>query len=168
MTVSFPDLPMAVFSPCRQYRYFLKRSWDPLFHSEQFVAFLCLNPSTADESTNDNTVVRCIGFAKAWGYSALAIINIFAFRATRPANMLAHHDPVGDENDGWIKMVAESADMVIAAWGNNGAHLERSAEIKEMFHGLGVGLHCLSVTLAGHPEHPLYLRSDLIPMPYRG
>jgi len=165
---SFPDMPMAEFSPCRRYRYFLKRSWDSLFPSGRLAAFLLLNPSTANEVSNDNTVTRCIGFAKAWGYSGLFIINLFAFRATNPAAMLSAKDPVGPENDVWIERAGGLADIVVAAWGNNGSHLGRSTVVQKKFQEMGIGLQCLSVTGAGQPEHPLYLKSNLSPQPFPG
>ena len=66
----------AEFSPCRRYRLTLRRRWD----SAPQVLFGLLNPSTADESRDDPTVRRCIGLARSWGYGALAIGNLFAFR----------------------------------------------------------------------------------------
>ena len=61
-------LSSAEFSACRQYRYSLSRIWDPLFPA---IAFVALNPSTADENVDDATVRRCIGFAKTWKYGGL-------------------------------------------------------------------------------------------------
>ncbi|MES2137565.1 MAG: DUF1643 domain-containing protein [Pseudomonadota bacterium] len=57
------------------------------------VAFVMLNPSTADAVQDDPTIRRCIGFAKAWGKGGIVVINLFAFRATNPKDMLAAADP---------------------------------------------------------------------------
>ena len=135
--------------------------WREWIGGDGYAMFVGLNPSTADETMDDPTVRRCINFAKAWGYGALCMTNIFAFRATDPADMKAAIDPVGPDNDKTLLEMARSAGVVIAAWGVHGAYLERSAKVHHM---LGP-LHCLALTKEGHPGHPLYLPKDLMPRP---
>lgn len=130
--------------------------------------FVGLNPSTADEVDDDNTVRRCIGYARAWGYNSLIMTNIFAFRATYPKDMKAAHDPVGPENDKWLISCSNEAALVVAAWGNNGAYLGRSRQVVEMMAEAGVQLMCLRITKAGEPEHPLYLPGKLRPIALHG
>ena len=79
--------------------------------------FVGLNPSTADETNDDPTIRRCISFAQAWGYEGLCMTNLFAFRATEPSDMMKSPDPVGPENDQALINLAESAGVVVAAWG---------------------------------------------------
>jgi len=111
----------AEFSPCRSYRYSLWRSWSGLLPSDKgYAMFVGLNPSTADEANDDPTIRRCIGFAQAWGYDALFMANIFAFRATEPEVMKAADAPVGTDNDRLLLELAGNAGIVIAAWGTNG------------------------------------------------
>ena len=122
--------------------------------------FIGLNPSTADETQDDPTIRRCIAFAKAWGYSALCMTNIFAFRATDPKDMKAEEFPIGGhENDLSLHSLSESAGIVIAAWGVHGTHLDRNADVMKLI----PNLHCLGTTKDGHPRHPLYLRKDSVP-----
>ena len=111
-----------IFSPFREYRYTLYREWAP---GDKVVQFIGLNPSTADEVKNDPTVTRCINYAKAWGYTGMYMTNIFAFRATDPAVMKAHPEPVGEENDHYLSMIARESEIVVAAWGTHGAYLNR-------------------------------------------
>jgi hypothetical protein len=61
-----------------------------------------LNPSTATEVQNDPTVERCERRARALGFGAFRVLNIFAWRATDPRDMRAAADPVGPENDAAI------------------------------------------------------------------
>jgi hypothetical protein len=124
--------------------------------------FVGLNPSTADETLDDPTIRRCIGFAKDWGYSGLCMTNLFAFRATDPAKMLAAQDPVGPDNDKVLQELAQNAGVVVAAWGTHGAHLKRDAHVRSLL----TRLHCLRLTKAGFPGHPLYLPKNLTPQPY--
>ncbi len=49
-----------------------------------FVVWVMLNPSTADHVHDDPTIRRCMGFARAWGYGGIAVVNLYAWRATDP------------------------------------------------------------------------------------
>lgn len=149
----------ATFSPCKLYRYTLWRQWD----EGPTLMFLMLNPSTADEIDNDPTVERCQRRAVAMGYGRLVVCNIFAFRATDPQDMKAAADPVGPDNDQAILDQARQAAMVICAWGNHGGHLERSDTVAAMLKQAGIQLHCLEITGAGEPKHPLYVSYDVSP-----
>lgn len=155
----------AELSPCRTYRYALWREWGDLVDTRHkgYVMFVGLNPSTADESNDDPTIRRCIGFAQAWGYRALCMTNLFAYRATSPADMLAQEDPIGPENDAHLVRLASNALLVVAAWGTDGKHLKRNADVKKLL----PDMHCLHLTKDGHPGHPLYLSKTLQPIPYR-
>ncbi len=148
----------AVFSDCRRYRYELWRRWG----SGKFVMFIGLNPSTADEENDDPTVRRCIAFARAWGYDALCMTNIFAFRATDPKVMKAQFDPAGLGNDKTLARLSREAGVVVAAWGTHGTHMNRGEAVRKLAHNL----QCLKLTKDGHPGHPLYLPSSLMPQPW--
>ena len=147
------------FSLDRKYRYTLWRNWGGMFEPEEYVMFIGLNPSTADEVKNDPTVRRCIGYAKDWGYTAICMTNIFAYRATLPGDMMAVSDPVGPQNDSALVEVAQDACIVIAAWGVNGSYLNRGEEVQKLL----PNLHYLKLTKEGFPAHPLYLPKNLKP-----
>lgn len=155
MSDLFQAEPAAVLSECRRYRYELWRRWAP----GPFVNFIGLNPSTADEKEDDATIRRCIGFAKYWGFNAVCMTNLFAYRTPSPAEMKGQFLPVGTENDETLVRIAKRAAMVVAAWGVHGTHLGRDAEVKAML----PDLRCLGFTKDGHPKHPLYLRADSMP-----
>lgn len=154
----------ATFSPGRTFRYVLRRRFPT---GSGTVNFVMLNPSTADEVTNDNTVKRCMTYAQRWGYQQLVVTNLFAFRATLPRDMEAAPDPVGPENDEHLLREAKRAALVVMAWGTHGAHRDRGAEIKRMLQAAGVPLHYQMLTQDGHPGHPLYLPADRDPVVWR-
>ena len=150
----------AIFSPCRTWRYTLERRWgdDPLT-----LVIVGLNPSTADETQDDPTIRRCIGFARSWGYGRLLMLNLFAYRATDPREMLAAADPIGPDNPEVIGREAGRAlGSVLCAWGVHGAHLGWGPGVLER---LGSKAMVLGLTKDGHPKHPLYLRADTQPSP---
>lgn len=156
----------ATFSDDRKYRYTLWREWNSILGvttERKICTFIGLNPSTADETEDDPTIRRCIQFAKDFGCNALCMLNLFAFRATDPKVMLAEPDPVGFAlNDWYIRNVTSYSNIVVAAWGTNGGHLDRDKQVV----ALVPNLQCLRVTKDGHPAHPLYLPKDLRPIPF--
>ena len=149
----------AAFSGCRKWRYLLWRRWDA---SRPVANFLMLNPSTADELRLDPTCARARAYAEAWGYGALIVTNIFAWRSTDPKALRQVKDPVGPGNDAAIVRAARESQLVVCAWGNHG--LERSRRVREL---LGeIDLHVLKLTGAGEPGHPLYLKKSLKAAPW--
>lgn len=152
---------VAIYSPCESYRYRLTRVWDP---AGPMALFVMLNPSTATEVQNDPTVERCERRARALGFGAFAVVNIFAFRATDPKVMRAQGDPIGPENDAIIVDTARDwADRVICAWGTHGAHLGRGPQVEALLRATGRPLFHLGLSQAGHPKHPLYIGYDRQP-----
>lgn len=151
----------AVLSDCRRYRYSLSRWWgEPTLG---YAMFIGLNPSTADEVEDDPTIGRCVSFARHWGYGGLVMVNLFAYRATNPAEMMAADEPVGVDNDKHLLALARDARIIVAAWGNKGAYQGRDITIRALM----PSLHALTVTAAGQPGHPLYLPKTLVPIPYQ-
>jgi hypothetical protein len=153
----------AVFSRCRRWRYLLWRRWD---ESGPVANFLMLNPSTADEHKLDPSCTRARNYAERWGFGAVVITNVFAWRATDPEEMKSVKDPVGRGNDAAIAKAAREAKLVVCAWGNHGAHLDRSEAVLELLRRTGIRMHVLRVNRAGHPAHPLYLPASLEPTPW--
>jgi hypothetical protein len=148
----------AVFSECGTYRYRLDRLWDEKLPP---LAFGMLNPSTADEIRNDATIERCERRARSLGFGSLVVWNLFAYRTVSPQILKAHHNPVGPENDEFIRDVLLEIKVrdgiVIAGWGSHGVFLERYKYVLEIAHRLNVELYCLGTTSSGQPRHPLYV-----------
>lgn len=146
------------------YRYTLTRNWDP---SLPVVVWVMLNPSTADADTDDRTIGRCIRFARDWGYGGIVVVNLYAFRATKPEKMLAAPDPVGPANDATLAQVLAAASRtdspVVAAWGVNGDPA-RVAAVLTLPHA--DRLMCVGTTKDGHPRHPLYVLGSATPIPW--
>lgn len=112
-----------------------------------------LNPSTADAALDDPTLRRCVTFAKAAGFSALQVVNLFAYRASDPAQLRTAPDPVGPDNDDYLRRALTTPGVKVAAWGVH-SRPDRVGLVKSI---AGGALHCLGVTRDGHPRHPLYV-----------
>lgn len=158
-----PTVSSASYSGCETYRYALTRTWDP---AGQKVMFVMLNPSKATEAHNDPTVGRCENRARALGFGAFRVTNLFALRETDPMKMRKHIEPNGLENDAALLEGAAWADVTIAAWGVHGVHKNRHIEVIALFANHNLQLQALGLTKAGHPRHPLYLPYSAKPQPW--
>ncbi|MCT7983108.1 DUF1643 domain-containing protein [Laspinema sp. A4] len=152
----------AVIDLMEIYRYSLWREWDP---NASRVAFVMLNPSRADATNDDPTVRRCISFAQSWGYGSLEVVNLFAYRASKPAELKKVRDPIGLENDYYLEKAIKSADKLIVAWGNNGMFKNRCREVLDCLTSFDE-LYCLGITQRGYPRHPLYVKGNIKPVFY--
>lgn len=145
------------------YRYALWRIFDPTL---PLLITILLNPSTADEIKDDQTVLRMTSRAMQLGYGGVLIINAFAWRDVSPASMKKAAEPIGHANDDVIDLATASAGLVICGWGSHGNYLGRSGALGRRLIERGVALTCLRTTDGGQPEHPLYLPYSLKPQPW--
>lgn len=152
----------AAISECGLFRYWLLRHWGP----GPLLLFVMLNPSTADALVDDATIRRCAAFAAAHGYGGFYVVNLYAYRATRPADLKRAGYPVGPENDVHFQRVMALCTNVCVAWGANAAGLSRPAEALRHIRAAGHQPLCLAKTGGGHPQHPLYLPSTCTLQPY--
>lgn len=154
----------ANLSPCGAYRYTLLRRWEP---KGPCLRWVMLNPSTADAETDDPTIRRVIRFSRDAGYSACVVANLFALRATDPAELARHPAPVGPDNDAILGALVRAArtdawrtgrpPSIAVAWGASAPGDRVAAVLAGPLED--VPLVSLGVTKAGHPRHPLYVPS---------
>ncbi len=151
----------AAISADSLYRYALSRIWD---EEKGLVTFVALNPSTADADEDDPTIRRLVNFTKSWGYGGFHVVNLFAYRATNPKQLKKVDDPIGSENNNWIKQLVSKSRLNVVCWGN-GQGLKFDGRDKEILN-LIKNPHCISVTNQGNPGHPGRLPEGLKPKPY--
>ncbi|WP_085044312.1 DUF1643 domain-containing protein [Ensifer aridi] len=152
----------ATISACGTYRYRLERVWDA---DRAKVAFIMLNPSTADAENDDATIRRCIGFAKSWGFGGLIVGNLFALRSKNPKRLYEHADPIGPDNNAHLLTIALRSEQIVCAWGAHGRHRDRGRDVVRLLKGCN--LSALKITKGGQPGHPLYVAGDTQPREYR-
>ena len=158
------ELKKAIISECNLYRYELHRTWDK---SKPKVLFIMLNPSTADAMNDDATTIRCINYAKRWGFGSMMIGNIYPYRAKSPRRLMAwktfgERYSVFKENQQHVEMMIDTADLIVCAWGSNYQGIPKWLEYYD--------LHYLELCKDGiTPKHPLgNLSKDLKPRHYGG
>lgn len=125
-----------------------------------FLTIIGLNPSTADETRNDPTILRCIDFAKRWGFPAMCMLNLFSYRATNPEDMKLQPDPIGmADNTRCIQDMArtchDNGGIVLAAWGAHGIFMGRGKAVERNLRTADIPIHVLGLTKGGFPIHPM-------------
>lgn len=154
----------AELSVDNRYRYRLWRCWGD---GNNRVCFVGINPSTADATKDDATIRKCVGFAKRWGFGALDMVNLFAWRDRDQLGLLSSPDPVGPLNDASLLEVFGFAKRIVYAWGpGKSAAVGRLVRARLDSDGW-VKVECslrtrceigrLSETKDGSPGHPLML-----------
>jgi hypothetical protein len=129
--------------------------WNP---RERRAIFIGLNPSTADERTDDPTIRRCIGYARRWRCGSMVMINLFALRSTDPRGLTLVVDPVGPENRERLRSHLDTAPaLVVAAWGCIPPHVRPLAQSSIDALRARRGVRVLGLNADGSPKHPLYL-----------
>lgn len=150
------------------YRYRLVRRWAP---GRGVIAFVMLNPSTADAVADDPTIRRCMGFARGFDCGGVDVVNLYAYRATQPVDlrraMEQGVDVVGPWNTEFLDDAADRADALIVAWGAVPAFAEsRAAEVAARL-AAKRELFCLGRTGSGQPRHPLFVVAEQRPVKWK-
>jgi len=147
----------------KKYRYMLMRQWGE--NKDNFVNFIMLNPSTADDKIDDRTIQSCINLSKNWKFDGFYATNLFALRATDPEKLKITDDPIGKENDKFIEKYAKSCKLIVLAWGNHGVFQNRSKIVIEKLSKI-IEPYCLKKTKLGEPSHPLYIKRNTKPIKF--
>lgn len=148
----------AVFSEGRLHRYWLERF---LAKEGITLAFGMLNPSDATHEDDDSTITRCIGYALRDDIKArrMIVVNMFGFVSKNPKDLLTAQDPIGPENESFIRKALTEADLIICAWGAMHKKLRiKSWQSRRLIQEAGPKLRCLGTNKDGSPKHPLYLK----------
>lgn len=146
----------ARISDCGRYRYLLRRTW---IANLPRALLVMLNPSTADAKVDDATIRSCVRLLKGLKYGSLEVVNLFAWRATKPNELLTAPDPVGKDNDAVITAAIERCDIPICAWGAHGIADDRAKQVTVMIRLRRPAIFCFGKTKDGSPKHPLYIKS---------
>lgn len=154
----------AYISLCRQYRYYLTRTWGP----GPKAMFVGLNPGMDDPETDDLAVRRCVNFAKRWGYGGMIMVNLFSFRASETIDMMVADDPIGPLTDNTILTLLPMVGIVVCVWGPHGGRFGRDRKVIDLLLGLGgvKPLYVLGRNSDGSPKTPLYLSAQTLPEPW--
>lgn len=141
------------------YRYELTRQWDDSLPNLEWIM---LNPSTATADEDDPTIRRCIDFAIRWDFGGIVVHNVFAYRATKPADLrnAPNGDPVGPVNRQYLQHETGRCGLItrtMAAWGAS------AAAGGQWTWQRGREFYCLGRTQSGAPKHPLYVKSSQLP-----
>lgn len=146
----------AVISDCELYRHELRRIWDDRL---PVLVVVMLNPSRADDTREDPTLLALIGFARLWGYGGLLIVNLYDWRSSSPAAMRREPARRSDRADGYLEAALAFAQAhetpVLVAWGNEGDFEGEAGRLVDRARRRGVPLICLGTTAGGAPKHPM-------------
>ena len=153
----------ASISVCNHYRYQLTRELQK-FPSEWCLPWVMLNPSTADATEDDPTIKRIMEFSQRWGYGKIKVVNLFAYRASKPEIMKLAADPVGPENNHYLHQMFTEVGYgdVMVAWGNEAdpKRVEEFMHIARCYPN--ARLLALVNNKNGSPKHPLYVKGDVL------
>lgn len=167
-------------------RFWLKRAWG----SGPLILWAMCNPSEANGTRDDPTMLRVMEFSARWGFGSCIVVNVIPFISSTPEAALEwvkraeywmiDGDPPTPEWAQWQRNITEvgraldGADKFVAAWGNNvPADLARRW-LQDLAEGTDpdweegddrkcVTWICLGKTNSGAPSHPLAHGAHRIP-----
>lgn len=154
----------ASISACGAYRWTLSRRWD----SRPMLLAVMFNPSTADASKNDPTILLLCQIASHNGFGGVIVVNAVPLRDPAPERAVAMARgwetdwSVRDdlrENLRVLEQCTATAGAVLLAWGALGARCpDWMGTVQDTIRAAlprGSEIYCLAKTKAGHPKHPM-------------
>ncbi|MET1260001.1 DUF1643 domain-containing protein [Flagellimonas sp. DF-77] len=140
----------ALFSACKRYRFLLWRQWDEDLPK---VLFIGLNPSVADDRSDDPTTKRIMGLSKQLGFGGCFLMNCFPHIATDPKNLEASVSKIEDPD--LLPSILAVCETTVFAWGNH--PMVRQQGKDRWFFERIPDAKVLGFTKKGNPRHPLYV-----------
>lgn len=142
--------------------------------------WLACNPSTADANLDDPTVRRMVHFSRAAGCDRMLLGNVWAWRATQPADLWAalasgdYTEAMHEANLDALAAIGAQCDVLFMAFGAEPGrkHPEWVREAIDALWNPGRPVPlCLGMTADRLPLHPLArgkhaVRNDVVPQPW--
>lgn len=150
----------ALFSYDKKSRHVLWRNWNLDLPK---VMFIGLNPSTANETNDDQTIKRCIAFAKSWGFGGMIMMNLYSHVSTNPDDLITSGENLEQTNE-WLLERASKCEKVVFACGAFKKHKQRLEQVLELF----PERYCIDISKDGFPKHPCRLNGSLKLKKYPG
>jgi hypothetical protein len=135
----------------------LSRIWDA---SKPVGAFLCANPSKADELRHDDTVFKCGNMAANWSWGGFHVLNLYPSYSTDP-NQVVHDSAADATNAYWVVKLLQEAPIVVVACGNG--HQERLGQLIQEIPKSKI--YCLRRNKGGGFQHPSRIQPEDFPSP---
>jgi hypothetical protein len=161
----------AMFGGDGTLRWEIRRWWVEI--PRRWVAWLMLNPSKAGAKQNDPTAQRVTHFSRLWGFDGWIGVNLYPFISSTQPEMWRWADWENNGPDWWARdmlghnlgvldEIGRQASLRMVAFGaepikRDEVWLEECLEQFDQPSSVGAGeaLHCLGVTQAGQPLHPM-------------
>lgn len=137
----------------------MARTWD---ETKSKVLVIMLNPSTANDIQDDDTIRKLKNKVTAWGYGGMCVGNLYAYRTPYPKVLKRVSDPEGPENRKYIRDMINSGSFqrVVYAWGNGEKEPQWLRElVREPY--------CIALSKKGIPRHPGRLKNGLTLVKFR-
>lgn len=110
-----------------KYRTYYKTVWDE--SKENLLTFIMLNPSTADQYSNDPSVNNCIKIAKKYeNYNGIEVLNVYSLRHP-DYSKIVNYIKNGEGNPEGIDYDAKCTNVVLA-WGDKKVTLNQNLKNK--------------------------------------
>lgn len=142
-------------SSCGKYQYHYRNIWDK---NKPLIMFICLNPGL-----NDGLLSSLIQHSQNLGYGGFYLCNLFAFITKKDYDLTCIKDPIGKDNDKWLKKISKRCSKVIFAWGVNGKIRRRCDQVEKMFKNSYV----LSLSEQNYPKYPTFVKGITNLKPYK-
>ena len=148
----------AVNSECGRYRYRLDRT---VAMTGPVYGFFGVNGSKATAHEDDHTVSKWIGFSKRNDVGRFIVGNTFGYRATDVGDLASAEDPVGPENNFYLRQIIAEAEILVPCWGSRAKIPARLRpyldELADMILAANKPVRIFGVCDSGDPLHPLRL-----------
>ena len=130
-------------------RFSLSRIWDS---KKPKALYIMLNPSYADDESDDPTIRRLIFFSKKFKFGGFYVSNLFTQITPYPKELNMDNNSK-KKNLIIISELIKKSDLIVYAWGNL---VSEPMQLRKLIESP----LCFGINKNGTPKHPLYLRSD--------
>ncbi len=130
-------------------RFSLSRIWDS---KKPKALYIMLNPSYADDESDDPTIRRLIFFSKKFKLGGFYVTNLFTQITPYPKELNMDNNSK-KKNLKIISELIKKSDLIVYAWGNL---VSEPMQLRKLIESP----LCFGINKNGTPKHPLYLRSD--------